>query len=165
MSNKLLLLCTLMAMALFFSGCASSAPGDRGIQYPPTDKAVPVFQKNQIPDSCRVFAQLLVTLPAQYTGEDFAEAVSKEAMAKGADMVLIGQSRQCTDSTELTFTYYGLDREYKVRDWPGWIFGMEEWEEQGAWANIGYQEWGNSTVRYDYPIVMQMAFLRCQSDS
>lgn len=132
------------------------------MQYPPTEKVKTVFLTSQVPDSCRVFAHLLVNMPAGYTGQQFVAAVSEEAKAKGADMMLIGQSRQCTTETDLNFKYYGPDREYKIRNWPAWSYGFEEWNEQGAWANIGYKEWGSGTVHYDYPILMQVVFIRCQ---
>lgn len=151
-----------LASLVLLSGCGSHDPGYQGMQYPATEKVEPVFMKSQIPQSCRVFAHLFVTMPPQYTGKDFVAAVTEEAKAKGADMMLIGQSRQCTSGSELDFTYYGPDREYLIRDWPGWNFGFEDWEEQGEWASIGYSEWGSSEVRYDYPIVMQTIFLRCQ---
>ena len=131
-------------------------------RYAPTEKVETVFQKNRIPDSCRVFGQLMVTLPAQYTGNDFTDALTAEAKAQGADMMLIGQSRQCTTESDLTFTYHDLDREYRMPDWPGWNFGLKEWEEQGEWCGIGYNEWGNSSVRYDYPLILQAALVRCQ---
>lgn len=162
MNKKLILTGILLAVVSLLTACASSDSGVKGIHYPSTDKVEPVFQKSQIPESCRVFAHLFVTMPAQYTGQDFVKEVSAEAKSKGADMMLIGQSRQCTTETDLTFTYYGPDREYKIRDWPGWNFGFDEWEEQGEWASIGYKEWGSGNVRYDYPIVMQAIFLRCQ---
>ncbi len=161
--NKNIIMSGILLLVLsLLTACASSDSGVRGMTYPPTDKVEPVFLKSQIPDACRVFAHLFVTMPARYTGQDFVKEVSSEAKSKGADMVLIGQSRQCTTETELKFTYYGPDREYTIKEWPGWNFGFEEWEEQGEWAGIGYREWGNSNVSFDYPIVMQVVFLRCQ---
>ena len=160
--GRYILTCIAAALIVFLSGCGSHDPGFQGMQYPPTEKVEPIFLKSKIPDSCRVFAHLFVTMPAGYTGKDFVSAVKKEAKAKGADMVLVGQSRQCTTETALDFTYYGPDREYKIREWPGWNFGFEDWEEQGEWASIGYQEWGDSNLRFDYPIVMQVIFVRCQ---
>jgi len=162
MSGKILFSWLSLVVLFLLVACSGKATAPAGISYPPTDKVESVFQKTQVPEQCRVFAHLFVTLPAQYTGQQFVEAVSTEARAKGADMMLIGQSRQCTSDSELTYTYYGPDREYKIRDWPGWNFGFEDWQEQGAWANIGYVEWGNGTVRFDYPVVMQVVFLRCR---
>lgn len=151
-----------VAIITILTGCGSKDNAVHSIQYPPTDKVETVFQKSGIPDSCRVFAHLFANMPAGYTGQQFVEAVSDEARSKGADMILIGHSRQCTTETELNFTYYGPGREYRIREWPAWSYGFEDWHEQGAWANIGYKEWGNSSIHYDYPVLMQVVFVRCQ---
>ena len=162
MNKNVLPLVIIPAVSALLTACVSSDPNAGGVHYAPTDKVEAVFQKNLIPDSCRVFAQLFVTMPARYTGQDFVKEVSAEAQSKGADMMLVGQSRQCTTATGMNFTYYGPDREYRIREWPGWNFGFEEWQAQGEWTGMGYKEWGNGSVCYDYPIVMQVVFLRCQ---
>jgi hypothetical protein len=162
MKKILFCLSLISACGLLAAGCGSRDAGVQTAEFPPTDKVETVFQAERIPDSCRVFAQLFATMPASYTGARFAEAVRGEAMAKGADMVLIGHSRQSTGEDDLQFTYYGPGREYRIREWPPWRYGFEKWQEQGAWANIGYMEWGNSDIYYDYPILMQVAFVRCQ---
>ena len=163
MSGKRLLLCLSLAAVPLLCSCAGRNAEPAGITYPATDKVESVFQRAQVPEQCRVFAQFFVTMPAQQTGQQFADAVAAEAKAKGADMLLIGQSRQSTSSSELTYSKYGPDREYKIGDWPGWNFGYEEWQKQGAWANIGYGEWGNPKIHFDYPVVIQLVFLRCRS--
>lgn len=162
MSGKPLLPCLSLITMLLLAACAGQKGPSQGFSHPPTDRVEPIFQLAKVPSQCRVIAQVLVTLPAQQTGQQFAETVSAEARARGAEMLLIGQSRQSTAETELAFTYYGPEREFKIVEWPGWNFGAEEWQEQGAWANIGYEEWGNSQIRFDYPVVLQAAFLRCR---
>ncbi|MDH3330060.1 MAG: hypothetical protein OEM01_12575 [Desulfobulbaceae bacterium] len=162
MNRVIFTLCVMSAFITILTGCGSHDNNVQSIEYPPTDRVEAVFQKNRVPDSCRVFANLYATMPAGYTGQQFVEAVSDEAKSKGADMILIGHARQCTTESELDFTYYGPDREYKIREWPGWSYGFEEWQEQGEWTAIGYKEWGNSEVCYDYPILMQVVFVRCQ---
>ncbi|MDW7771511.1 MAG: hypothetical protein SCH71_01345 [Desulfobulbaceae bacterium] len=160
--NRSVLPCLMAAGCILLSGCGALDNSVHSLQYPATDKVETVFQKSRIPESCRVFAHLFVNMPAGYSGEQFVAAVSEEAMSKGADMMLIGHSRQCTTETKLKFSYYGPDREYRIREWPAWSYGFEEWQQQGAWANIGYSEWGDSTIHYDYPILMQVVFVRCQ---
>jgi len=130
--------------------------------YPPTDKVETIFQISQAPASCRVFAHLFATMPANMTIGEFAARAVEEAKSKGAEMMLVGQARQCTTDSSLSFTYYGPDREYLVSEWPGWSYGFEQWGEQGNWAGIGYNEWRDDTIHYDYPIVMQLVFLRCR---
>ena len=162
MSGKIQLSCLSLLILLLPAACTGQKGASQGFTHPPTDTVESVFQKAQVPEQCRVFAHLLVTMPAQQTGRQFVDSVSAEAKAKGADMMLIGQSRQCTSETELVYSYYGPDREYKIGEWPGWNFGFAEWQKQGAWANIGFEEWGNGQVLFDYPVVMQVVFLRCR---
>jgi hypothetical protein len=146
---------------LLLAACAGPEVSTPGLSYPPTEKVEAVFQRTQVPEQCRVYAQLFTTLPAGYSGRQFVEVLSAEAKSRGADMMLIGQSRQCPDEAEMAFTYFGPDREYKIKEWPGWNYGFEEWQKQGDWANIGFNEWGNDSVRFDFPVVMQVVFLRC----
>lgn len=161
MKNKQLMLCFMAVVVFLLSACASSDSGDITVKYPPTVQVAPIFQISQAPASCRVFAHLFATMPANMTTSDFASRISEEAKSWGAEMMLIGQSRQCTTESSLNYSYYGPDREYGINEWPGWSFGFDEWGEQGNWANIGYDEWLKSDVHYDYPIVMQVVFLRC----
>ncbi len=134
----------------------------KGATYPPTNQVQAAFQANQVPSSCRVFAQALMITPAGLSGEDIDQAVSKEAEARGANMVLIGRSRRSKEGDTLTFHYYGPKQAYPISSWLGWQYGFEEWEQQGEWVDFGYNQWNNNTVRYDYPIVMHVAFLRCK---
>ena len=164
MINKYSMLCLMAAVVFLLSACASSddSVSKAMLQYPATDKVEPIFQMSQAPASCRVFSHLFATMPARMTTNDFAARIVEEAKSNGADMMLVGQSRQCTTESSLTYDYYGPDREYSVREWSGWSFGFDEWGEQGNWANIGQDEWRKSDVLYDYPIVIQVVFLRCQ---
>ena len=130
MRNKNLLLCLLVVSLLLLCACASSEKGGKTVQYPPTDEVVPIFQISQAPASCRVFAHLFATMPANMTTSDFASKISEEAKSSGANMMLIGQSRECTTESSLNFSYYGPDREYGIKEWPGWSFGFDEWGEK-----------------------------------
>ena len=156
----------LLVLSILFlvSGCGGKDTGQlSGKQYSPTTKIIPTFQHQQAPVSCRVFSHLLVWLPANSNGQTIARAVEKEAMARGADMLLVGGSRQAEDENGLVFSYYGPKQEYKCRDkWHGWKFGYDVWSEQGDWVDLGYKEWGNEGVSFNFPIVLQAAFLRCQ---
>ena len=136
--------------------------GYTGIEFPASEKAVPAFQAQQVPVSCRVFAHLLVHIPEGYTGKTLARTVEAEAMKRGADMLLIGGTRQASDNQEPAFSYYGPAQPYKCRDhWSGWKFAYDEWVEQGEWVSMGYNEWGNPDSRFSAPLLMQAAFLRC----
>ena len=162
MLNKIFILCYLVVIVCLFGACSGhDTTSYAGKQYDPTEKVEAVYQTGQIPKSCRVTAHILVNIPSKFSGQDSANAIADEAKLRGADMVLVGQSRQSEDEKPLTFTYYGPVQEYGISQWTGWSFGYDEWEDQGEWVNIGYTEWGNSSVEFDYPIMMQLAFLRC----
>ncbi len=135
----------------------------QGPRYAPVEQVRTVFQPTQLEDRCRLFAHLLVYLPAGLDGQGIRSAIESEAGRRGADTLLIGQSRQGEKDIGLQFHYYGPDQEYACRErWNGWKFGYEAWGEQGDWVNIGYREWGNREIVFDYPVVMQAAFLRCR---
>ena len=144
------------------SACASSNIDHSSTKYQPTGQVETIFQVSKVPQSCRVSAHLFVTMPASMTTSAFGERVGEEAKGKGADVILIGQARQSVSESSLDFAYYGPLREYSIRDWSGWSYGLDEWSEQGSWTPLGYNEWIRGDVHYDYPTVMQAAFLRCQ---
>ena len=134
-----------------------------GTAYPPSTSVETVFLASQVPKSCRVFAEVLVLMPANLSGKDIESTVFAEAGKRGADMVMIGQSRQYEDNDPVEFLYYGPPREYSFAEqWSGWRFGYDLWEKQGDWLNIGYGELGNSTTRFDTPVIMQVAMLKCR---
>jgi len=165
--NKITPSLILIILTFFLlSGCGdkdTDMTAYKGQTYPSTTKVEYIFQAGQAPPSCRVFSELLVTLPAGVHGEVIREKFESEARARGTDMVLLGQSRQMEDDEGLTFIYYGPQKEYLCNDkWCGWKYGYDVWDEQGDFVNIGYKEWGNKDVQFDYPVMLQAAFLRCQ---
>ena len=162
MPNKIIMLCCIVPLVSLFGACSGHNTGYVGKQYEPTEKVVPVYQSGQIPKLCRVTAHVLVNLPPKFSGQNSADAIFDEAKLRGTDIVLVGQSRQSEDGEQLSFIYYGPAQEYGIDRWPGWKFGYDKWEDQGEWVNIGYTEWGNSSVEFDYPIMIQLAFLRCR---
>jgi hypothetical protein len=134
----------------------------KGITYFPTERVVPTFQEQQVPVNCRVFAHLLVHIPEGFTGKEIAQTVETEAMALGADMLLIGGTRAANSSKEPAFSYYGPAQPYKCRDhWSGWKFAYEDLVNQGEWVAMGYDEWGNQDASFSSPLIIQAAFLRC----
>lgn len=162
----------LLAMVLVSaSGCGTKellGLGDKeqnpyaGPDYPPTSKVVTAFQPAQVPRSCRVFAEILVQLPPKSSGKNIETAILTEAGKRGANQVLIGQSRQGKEDDGLQFHYLGPKKEYLLAEqWDGWKFGFDLWEKQGDWVSLGYGEWGKAEVSYETPLVLQMAMLRC----
>ena len=151
-------------LLLIMAGCSSKdIPAYHGRQYPASNTVIPVFQAGQVPVSCRVFSQMLVWLPENSTGKSIAQAIEQEAISRGADVLLIGKSREASDDEGLLFTYYETAKEENCREqWPGWKFGYDVWSQQGDWVSFGYNEWGNADIQFNTPIILQAAFLRCQ---
>ncbi|WP_448871435.1 hypothetical protein [Desulfobulbus propionicus] len=134
-----------------------------GPMYPATSKIAIAFQPEQVGRSCRVFAQALVELPANMNAREIEAAILGEAGKRGADQILIGQSRQAEDDNGLNFLYHGPTHEYLCTDQcGGWKYGYEYWEQQGEWVSLGYNEWGKANIQYETPIVTQVLLLRCQ---
>ncbi len=164
---KKIVFSTIMISFFFFQAGCGDKDADlmayKGTAYSPTTKVDYIFQAAQAPQRCRVFAELLVTLPAEVDGQQIQQKLESEAKARGADMVLIGQSRQMEDDEGFSFVYYGPQKEYLCNEqWCGWKYGYDAWEEQGDFVNIGFKEWGNANVSFDYPVMLQAAFLRCR---
>jgi hypothetical protein len=134
-----------------------------GPLYPATSKIAIAFQPAQVSKSCRVFAESLVLFPANVSGKDIEASVLAEAGKRGADQVLVGQTRQGADDDGLQFLYYGPKHEYLCTEQcGGWKFGFSLWEKQGHWVSVGFAEWGKATAHFETPLVMQIAMLRCQ---
>jgi len=165
MKNKIPALVAIICALLVLAGCSgkdSDLTAFKGTPYPPTTKVDYIYQAGQAAPACRVFAELLVTLPAGMNGEMMREQLGTEAKKRGADTVLIGQSRQMEDDKGVSFIYYGPLKEYLCNEqWYGWKFGYDAWEKQGDFVNIGFKEWGNKNVSFEFPIMLQAAFLHC----
>lgn len=160
--ERTLRLVMLLALTVGLAGCGGKDLTYSGHVYPSTTAITKVFQPGQVPRSCRVFAEVVALLPANLTGREVENAILAEAGKRGAEMVLIGQSRQGEDNKS-EFLYFGPRREYPFSEsWSGWEFGFSLWKKQGDWLNIGYNELGSDSVRYDVPLAMQLAMLRCQ---
>ncbi len=165
MKNRIPALVAIICALFLLAGCGgkdSDLTAYKGTAYPPTTKVKYIYLSSQAAPACRVFAELLVTLPAAMSGEMMREQLGTEAKKRGADMVLIGQSRQMEDDEGVSFVYYGPQKEYLCNEqWCGWKFGYDAWEEQGDFVNIGFKEWGNENVSFEFPVMLQAAFLHC----
>lgn len=155
-----------MSVALI-AGALGCAKQDESVYtgkvYPPTTEMTTIFQPNQAPVSCRVFAEALVFVPAEQSGKGISNIIQTEAGAKGADMVLIGQARESKKDEGVQFVYFVPPKEYRIADqWRGWRYGYDLWSKQGEWVCLGYREWGNESIRFEIPLLMQVALLRCR---
>ncbi len=131
--------------------------------YDPTTSVEFIFHPSQAPLACRVFAELIFTVPEGETAEQMRDKLLQEAKARGADMVLVGQSRQMEDDGEYAFIYVGPDQEYPCRaGWHGWGHGYDIWKDQGGFVSIGFKEWGSPDLSFDFPVLIKTVFLRCR---
>lgn len=162
MKSRFCIGCLAAVIVTHLVGCASPDKNHIAARYEPTSQVETIFQVSQVPQTCRVFAHLFATMPASITTQEFASRFREEAKAKGADLILIGEARKSTSKSTIDFAYYGPASEYSIKEWSGWSFDLEEWSEQGSWTALGYNEWMQGNVHFDYPLVVQAAFLRCQ---
>ncbi len=138
----------------------------KGTIYQHSKTVTVAFSPDQLTENCLVFAHLLVTVPAETNGKQIFDIITREAMMRGADAILIGQGRASEEDAALEINYYGPTREYLFRDqWSGWKYGFEVWEKQGKWIGIGYEEWNNPTRQFHHSIMLQVAFLRCNKNN
>ncbi|HFQ90583.1 MAG TPA: hypothetical protein ENK27_10960, partial [Desulfobulbus sp.] len=74
-----LVILSLAALLLLGSCGGKKAVIYTGKTYPPTEKVGYAFLPSQVPPTCRVFAQVLVTLPADSTGKSIRDSITDEA--------------------------------------------------------------------------------------
>ena len=149
------------------TGCWSSSAKYEGIKFPETTESKVTFQEEGISSNCSVFAHLLMTSKMHSTGKDIASAMHREAEAKGANLILVGISREIPDAQleENSFDYYGPEYAYSFqRTWLGWKFGFDEWDEAGALTGLGIDSWGSQEITYDNSLIIQAVFLRCSEE-
>ena len=151
-------------LALLLSACSGTVETATytGPQYPETVQVEVLFQPEQVQPSCRVFAELFAFYPAQSSGQSIAAALTEEARARGAEVLLVGQSREASGDAGASMRYFGPPREYAMdRGWSNWSSGYSIWKKQGRWVNLGLGEWGKEEVLYEMPLAVQAALLRC----
>jgi len=156
----LISLCFLLSL----TACGSSNVVYEGIQYTKTSSTRITFQEQTIPESCSAFAHLLMKTRANSLGQDLADAMQAEAMARGANLVLIGIARENEDTEldENTFDYYGPEYSYNFnRTWLGWKFGFDDWNEGGALISFGADTSRSRKTLFSNSMMVQAVFLRC----
>jgi len=101
----------------------------------------------------------------QSTGQEISTAMHREAEERGADLILVGMSREMPgeDLDENRFDYYGPQYAYTFnKTWLGWKFGFDEWDDAGNLVGIGTNAWGNTEISFDNSILVQAVFLHCR---
>jgi len=155
----------LLSSLLLLASCGGKEPARRytGPVHPPVSQTSVTFQARQVPTACRVIAHVVRTSPAGASARDISRALLDEASSRGADLLLVGLSREIKKGASPGISYYGPEVPYRFADgWTGWKFGLDEWLEQGGWASLGAAEWDSPAVRFDASIRTKVAFLRCQ---
>ncbi len=154
----------LLILTTFLSGCWSGTAEYEGISFPQTTSTQISFQEHSIPADCSAFAHLQMNSRMHSTGEDIDKAMQQEAGNKGADLVLVGMSRELVDEEleENYFAYYGPEYAYSFnKTWLGWKFGFDEWNDADNLVGLGADKWGNSDISFDNSLLIQAVFLRC----
>ena len=160
------------SLVLFFicgsllAGCGSKPPAYQGLSFPPASSTAVTFQEKDVPGQCKAFAHIIVSTPTGASGEQIGQGITDFARSKGADLILVGQSRKSKGSGEhdFTFTSYGPRQEYLFnKDWLGWKFGLQNWEKSEGITGFGYNNWKDATV-YDFSQKIQIVLLHCEPD-
>jgi len=156
---------SLLFLATFLSGCFSETAQYEGISFPKMTSSKVTFQQQAIPADCTAFAHLLMYTKMPSTGKEISTAMQREAEEKGANLILVGMSREVEDEKldENHFKYFGPEYAYTFsKTWLGWKFGFNEWNNGGELIGLGTKVWGNPEVSFDKTILVQAVFLRCE---
>lgn len=156
---------SLLFLATFLTGCFTDTARYEGISFPRTTSSNITFQEKTIPGNCTAFAHLLMYTKMPSTGKEISTAMHREAEEKGADLILVGMSREL-ESEELDenrFKYYGPQYAYTFnKTWLGWKFGFDEWNNGGPLVGLGARVWGNQDISFDSTLLVQAVFLHCE---
>ncbi len=155
---------SLLVLTTFLSGCWSGTAEYEGIRFPQTTINQVSFQEHSIPADCSAFAHLQMNSRMRSTGKDIEEAMLLEAGNKGANLVLVGMSRELVDAEleENSFAYYGPEYAYNFnKTWLGWKFGFDEWNDADNLVGLGAGKWGSDEISFDNSLLIQAVFLRC----
>jgi hypothetical protein len=159
---------SLLFLATFLSGCFSGTTEYEGISFPKTSGSEITFQERSIPADCSAFAHLMLNTKMHSSGNDIKATIHKEAEEKGANLILVGMSRELLDEEleENRFDYYGPQYAYNFnKTWLGWKFGFDEWNDADNFVGVGSDTLGNSDISFDNTLLIQAVLLRCGPDS
>jgi len=154
------------AVLLCFLGltsCASRNPNVPTHVLPATDSARITFEQQQVPDDCTVFAHLLITVPPALAADQMRQSIRQLGADHGADLVLLGLSRQSTLSPEtVTFRAYGPQTPYSFAErWAGWKFGFTDWNKGGPLVDFGLNHLSGDEAAFTTPVDIQAVLLSC----
>lgn len=157
----------LLLLTIFLAGCWSSPSGYEGIRFPKTSASAVTFQETDIPDHCSAFAHVLMNSKMQSTGKELRDALTREASDKGANLILVGMSREMEEEEleENRFDYFGPEYAYDFnKTWLGWKFGFKEWSKANNLIGLDAAAWENNEMSFKNSLLIQAVFLRCSED-
>jgi len=130
---------------------------------PATSSVEITLDKKRIPDTCDVFAQLIITVPAGISATDLKQSIEQYAMRNGADFVLIGMIRESSEAPEMVmFRSYGPRTPYSFKNrWLGWKFGFSDWNSGGSLVDFGHNRLEGNMPAFDVAVDGQALLLSC----
>lgn len=159
-----LLLHTAVLLCFFaMASCATDDAGTLDHTMPATDSAEITFVKQRVPDTCSVFAHLLITIPPALSADETRRSIERFGAEHGADLILLGLSRQSALSPEtVTFRAYGPQTPYPfTTDWAGWKFGFSDWNKGGPLIDFGIAHLSGQEASFTIPVDIQAVLLSC----
>ncbi len=154
-------------IGLFLVSCSEKQSQLPATVMPATNSVQITLDEKSIPDACDVFAQLIITVPADITASALKRSIELYAMNNGADFVLIGMTRESNDEPEqVIFQTYGPKTPYSFKKrWLGWKFGFSDWNHGGSLVDYGHDRLEGSEAVFDVPVEGQALLLSCTPKS
>jgi len=165
LANRFHLSVIVAIIAFSVASCTSKPPQSTITTVLPATSSVEItFDERQIAEQCRVFAHLIIAIPANLSEIEIKEQVENYAMENGADYVLVGFVRENLDDPDaMSFTSYGPKQPYLfTQQWTGWKFGFRDWNRGGQLVDYGYDRMKREKSPFDMPVNVQALLLTCQ---
>jgi hypothetical protein len=151
----------LFVLLLCAAGCYRVDVNYIGKTYPPTKNVELYFDKNDVPEGYQVIGRAIVTVPEGTPGHGVKKGLVKEAEAKGADALLVGQAKQVVKDKVTTWdwNYYGGPGSAWGDIW-GWGYGDPEWDVLGPEMAFQAPHASDERTVYQYAMKIKVLFLK-----
>ena len=143
--------------------CSTQRTESLSTVMPATSSVEITLDEKRLPDTCDVFAHLIITIPGGLSASAVKTSVEQYGMTNGANFVLIGMTRESNDSPDsVAFQSYGPKSPYSFKKlWLGWTFGFSDWNSGGALVDYGHDRMKGSEPVFDIPVDAQAVLLSC----